>query len=113
MLEALSARTHRVITGLAVAPGRLVAAADEARWQHDPGAALVTRYAESHVTFAKLSRHEIDAYLDSGQWQDVAGAYRIQGLAACHVSALCGSYSNVVGLPLHLVYSILTEQPSA
>ena len=43
---------------------------------------------------------ELDLYLASGEWQDKAGAYGIQGLAAKFVKAINGSYSNVVGLPL-------------
>lgn len=94
MLRLLAGRTHRVITGIAYVP--------------DAGA-LRTAYAESEVTFTSLADAEIEALLDSDEWVGVAGAYRVQGLAARHVTRICGSYSNVVGLPLHLVYSILTQ----
>lgn len=95
MLALLSGRMHRVITGIAVI--------------RDPDAReVVSRFAESRVVFADLSQEEGDEYLASGEWRDVAGGYRIQGLAARYITELSGSYSNVVGLPLHLVYSILT-----
>ncbi len=97
MLALLSGATHRVITGVAVIPGRAAQA-------------IESRFAESRVVFAELSEEEVAEYLASGEWRDVAGGYRIQGLAARYITTLTGSYSNVVGLPLHLVYSILTEQ---
>ncbi len=93
MLKLLSGCTHRVVTGIAVIWGT---------------GSIRTAHAESQVTFAELSELEIDACLNSREWVGVAGAYRIQGIAARHVTHLSGSYSNVVGLPLHLVYSILT-----
>ena len=126
MLALLSGRTHQVVTGVAVA------------WLGDPDAArptgervsgtvgghagptgsaqeeligmpsILARSCETHVSFAALSEAEIDSYLDSDEWHDVAGGYRVQGLAARYVTHLSGSYSNVVGLPLHLVYAILT-----
>ncbi len=94
MLRLLSGREHRVITGVAV-----LRTTGE----------LVDGHAESRVTFEALTESEIAACLDSDEWIGVAGAYRIQGIAARHITGLCGSYSNVVGLPLHLVYSILTQ----
>ncbi len=94
MLRLLSGSEHRVVTGVAV-----LRAAGE----------LMEGHAESRVTFETLTESEIAACLDSEEWVGVAGAYRIQGVAARHITGLCGSYSNVVGLPLHLVYSILTQ----
>ncbi len=52
------------------------------------------------VVFKSLSREEIDAYLESGEWRGKAGGYAVQGRAAAFVRRLNGSYSNVVGLPL-------------
>ncbi|MFW5684095.1 MAG: Maf family protein, partial [Spirochaetota bacterium] len=109
MLEMLSGRTHQVVTGVAFVAGAIDASGS---WLSVAAAdAAVARFCESHVTFASLSVAEIEAYLDSDEWRGVAGGYRIQGLAARHITALSGSYSNVVGLPLNLVYSILTGQP--
>jgi septum formation protein len=104
MLELLSGRTHQVVTGVAVAwldgDAGTVASAPADRIGMP---AILARSCETHVTFATLLRPEMDHYLDSD-----AGGYRVQGLAARYVTHLSGSYSNVVGLPLHLVYAILT-----
>jgi len=95
MMELLSGRSHVVLTGIAVWP---------------PGeAAPDVRVAETRVSFDQISAGELDRYLDTGDWRGVAGAYRIQGQAALHIDRIEGSYSNVVGLPIHLVYSILRQ----
>jgi septum formation protein len=56
------------------------------------------------VEFVLLSRPEIDWYVATGEPADKAGAYAIQGLASRFVTRIEGSYSNVVGLPVSLVY---------
>ncbi|MBL8378081.1 MAG: septum formation inhibitor Maf [Burkholderiales bacterium] len=84
MLKLLSGRTHRVLTAVAIADAR--------------GARVAL--SASRVTFRRLGRGEIDAYVATGEPQDKAGAYAIQGGAAAFVSHLSGSYSGVMGLPL-------------
>jgi septum formation protein len=84
-LDLLSGRRHRVQGGLALL-------------QAD--GTLRTRVVTTIVTFKRLERPEIEAYLASGEWHGKAGGYAIQGRAAAFVRALNGSYSNVVGLPL-------------
>ena len=84
-LELLSGRRHRVHGGIAVA---------------SPDGRLATRRVESQVAFKRLSEAEIGAYLRTGEWQGKAGGYAIQGHAAALIRWLCGSYTNVVGLPL-------------
>ena len=92
MLRALSGRTHEVLTGVAlIAPGS------------DP----IVEVASTAVWFAPLDLHEIDWYVASGEPMDKAGAYAIQGLASRFVERIEGSYSNVVGLPVALVYRLL------
>jgi septum formation protein len=95
MLNKLQGRTHEVITAMALYNGK----------------EKVTdcRSAISEVTFAPLSREDIDWYLDTGEWQGVAGAYKIQGLASCFISHINGSYSGIVGLPLREFYVMLKE----
>ncbi|MFW5743284.1 MAG: Maf family protein [Spirochaetota bacterium] len=115
MVGLLSGRTHQVVTGVAVAwlppagaaveHAGSVASPPEDRIGTPP---ILARSCETDVTFATLSEREIEEYLDSGEWRGVAGGYRVQGLAARYVTHLSGSYSNVVGLPLHLLYAILT-----
>lgn len=85
MLSELSGRTHQVTTGIALAVGGRV----------------FTDAAVTEVRFASLSEAEILAYVESGEPLDKAGAYAIQGKAAVFVESLHGSFSNVVGLPLH------------
>jgi len=92
MLQALSGRTHRVITAVALAG------------EHE-AACLST----SHVTFRTLTRRECEAYWETGEPRDKAGAYAIQGLAALFVTRLEGSYSGVMGLPLQETAGLLRE----
>jgi septum formation protein len=92
-LALLSGRRHRVYGGIAVigADGR-----------------MATRLVVSQVGFKRLTENEIAAYLATGEWRGKAGGYAIQGRAAEFVSWLSGSYSNVVGLPLHETAQLLT-----
>jgi septum formation protein len=94
MLRMLSGRTHEVLTGVAVI---------------GPAGTRVES-SSSHVVFAPLSDGEIAWYVASGEPGDKAGAYAIQGLASRFVEEVDGSYSNVVGLPVALVYRLLREQ---
>jgi len=93
MLRLLSGRTHQVHTGIC-----LVRAPDEI-------AAL--KHETTLVTFRELDEEEIRNYVESGEPLDKAGAYAIQGLASKFVTRISGCYSNVVGLPVALVYEIL------
>lgn len=90
MLRRLSGRVHEVLTGVCLLYGGVEAAAVEG----------------TRVQFAPLSPEEIDAYVASGEPEGKAGAYAIQGRAACFIPRIEGSYSNVVGLPLALVYQL-------
>jgi septum formation protein len=92
-LERLSGRRHRVHTGIALA---------------GPDKRLALRRVDSQVAFKRLSEAEIAAYLGSGEWRGKAGGYAIQGRAAALIRWVCGSYSNVVGLPLFETAQLLT-----
>ncbi|WP_200841348.1 Maf family protein [Zhongshania aliphaticivorans] len=85
MLAGLSGRSHQVMTALAVFCGG--------------GVALELNVTE--VEFAVLTPEQIDTYIASGDADDKAGAYGIQGVAGCFVKHLSGSYSGVMGLPLY------------
>jgi septum formation protein len=91
MLAALSGKRHQVLTAVAV---RL----DER---------LETAVSASDVEFRALSADEIRAYVASGEADDKAGAYGIQGLAATFIVELRGSYSGVMGLPLYETSQLL------
>jgi septum formation protein len=68
----------------------------------------VTGLATSRVQFLPLTTEEITWYVASGEPLDKAGAYAVQGLASRFVEQIHGSYSNVVGLPVSLVYKLLS-----
>lgn len=95
MLMHFSGKTQRVITGVSI-------------FSRKSGHTL-NRTAETDVTFRILTEPEIDWYLDNEEWEGIAGAYRIQGLAAFMVETINGSYSNVMGLPIHLIYGMFRE----
>lgn len=84
MLRALSGRTHRVLTAVALAHGGQIRSL-----------AITTE-----VRFRELTARQISWYVDSEEPMDKAGGYAIQGLAAPLVEWINGSYTNVVGLPL-------------
>ena len=91
-LQHLSGRTHRVLTGIC-----LITPDDRTR----------IKIVDTRVRFKHLSRSEIEAYIASREWRGKAGGYAIQGLAGCFVHKIMGSYTNVVGLPLTEVVSML------
>lgn len=93
MISLLNDRTHKVITGVALC--------------RDQGIVLSREITE--VTFRSLDRASIEAYLATGEGMDKAGAYAIQGKGSLLVKAITGCYYNVVGLPLHLVSSMMEK----
>jgi septum formation protein len=62
------------------------------------------------VTMCQLSDNEISEYIATGEPMDKAGAYAIQGIASRWIPRIEGDYSNVVGLPVALVYAMLRER---
>ena len=95
MLARLSGRSHSVLTGIC-----LLAPDGDSRSQ----------VVETQVKFVQLTREQCEAYLATDEPWDKAGAYAIQGLAGAFVSAIEGSYSNVVGLPLTETWQLLSGQ---
>ena len=90
VLSMLEGRQHSVLTGIAwVVDGR-----------------EYTDAVETTVRFAPMTDAEIAAYVATGEPMGKAGAYAIQGRAAIYIEELCGSFSNVVGLPLHAVAAL-------
>ena len=104
MLRLLSGRVHRVITGVC-----LVRAGDS-RDLLNAGEFARTASETTQVTIDALSEEEIREYVASGEPMDKAGAYAIQGMASRWIPRIEGDYSNVVGLPVALVYRMLREQ---
>jgi septum formation protein len=91
-LRLLSGRRHRVYTGVAVIA---------------PGGRRAVRVVMTMVRFKRLSEPEIAAYLACGEWRGKAGGYAIQGRAEAFITAINGSWSNVVGLPLATTLDLL------
>jgi septum formation protein len=69
-----------------------------------------TRSETTLVTMNELSDEEIKTYIETGEPMDKAGAYAIQGMASRWIPRIEGDYSNVVGLPVALVYRMLRER---
>jgi len=96
VLADLSGRTHFVVTGLAL---------------YNPlTGGVINGSAVTEVAFARLSAGEIDWYVSTGEWKDVAGGYRIQGKGTLLIESFTGSYSNVMGLPTRAIYGMLQDQ---
>jgi septum formation protein len=94
MLRMLSGRAHEVVTAVVLV---------------SRNGSFVTGTEVSTVEFTLLNRAEIDWYVATGEPSDKAGAYAIQGLASRFVTRIEGSYSNVVGLPVALVYAMCSR----
>ncbi|MEJ5988988.1 Maf family protein [Ramlibacter sp. PS3R-8] len=93
MLGELAGRTHRVLTAVAVQAGRQ----------------RVQALSDSRVTFAPMTQAQIVAYVAGGEPMGKAGAYAVQGRAAAHISRIAGSYTGIMGLPLHETARLLRE----
>jgi septum formation protein len=95
MLSDLSGREHEVVTGFSVF--------DKVSCIH------LTRCVRTEVTFKELSEGEIRAYIATGCPMDKAGAYAMQGGAVHFIRSICGSYTNVIGLPMTELYETLCQ----
>ena len=92
MIGRLSGRAHKVVSGVAVVA---------------PDGRVASRVSETRVRWKRLTQAEIDGFIASGEWEGVAGAYRIQGRAEAFVLDIQGSYSGIVGLPLYETLALL------
>ena len=103
MLRLLSGRTHAVITAVC-----LVGPVASGQWS--VASNTKTGSETTSVTMCEISDDEIRDYIATGEPMDKAGAYAIQGLASRWIPRIEGDYSNVVGLPVALVYAMLRER---
>lgn len=92
-MNLLSGRRHKVYSAVCV---------------RAPDGRTANRVVESVVGFARLDNTQLKSYLASQEWQGKAGGYAIQGQAARFIEYLAGSYSGVVGLPLHETCKLLS-----
>jgi septum formation protein len=93
ILKTLSGQTHRVLTAVAVASGRR----------------RLLSLSVSKVSFAPMKLSEMKAYVATGEPFGKAGAYAIQGVAARHISAIQGSYTGIMGLPIFETAELLKQ----
>ncbi|MAS87865.1 MAG: septum formation protein Maf [Micavibrio sp.] len=91
-LELLSGRRHCVYGGITLVT---------------PEGKMVSRLVTTRVQFKKLSKTEIEEYIQSKEWDGKAGGYGIQGLASAYVKNINGSYTNIVGLSLYDTLNML------
>jgi septum formation protein len=96
MLRLLQGRWHQVLTGVAVFNGNM----GQPRVAHKV----------TEVRFAEMKEDEIGWYVDSGEPMENAGAYAIQGFGARFIEGIKGDYSNVVGLPVRLLYELIMSE---
>jgi septum formation protein len=93
MLRELAGRTHRVLTAVALQSGRKRREV----------------LSDSRVSFDAMSAKDIQAYVASGEPMGKAGAYAVQGRAAAYIARISGSYTGIMGLPLHETALLLKE----
>jgi septum formation protein len=91
-LNKLSGRRHRVSTVLCL---------------RDIKNKVISRSVTTTVNFKLLNKKDIDNYIKTNEWKNVAGSYKIQGFAEVFIKSINGSYSNVVGLPLFQTNNLL------
>ena len=99
MIRSLVGRSHQVYTGVCIVK----------KGAADGKDTVVSFYDETDVQVSGMTEAEIREYADSEEPMDKAGAYAVQGFFAQYIEGLRGSYANVMGLPVHLVYRKLKE----
>ena len=99
MIRSLAGRSHQVYTGVCIVKKGAAGGKDT----------VVSFYDETDVQVSGMTEAEIREYADSEEPMDKAGAYAVQGFFARYIEGLRGSYANVMGLPVHLVYRKLKE----
>jgi septum formation protein len=112
MLRILSGRTHTVITGICLVSPDQRRSLDAASAEGQSSTAeyqLQTASETTLVTMSEIAEEEISAYIATGEPMDKAGAYAIQGMASRWIPRIEGDYTNVVGLPVARVCSILRK----
>ena len=99
MIRRLAGRSHQVYTGVCLVKKGPEGEADT----------VVSFYDETDVNVSPMTEKEIREYEDSEEPMDKAGSYAVQGFFARYIDGLKGSYANVMGLPVHLVYQELKK----
>jgi septum formation protein len=97
MLRLLNGKWHEVVTGVALVGGG------------NPPRVFVD-HETTRVRFCEMSADEVDWYVSTGEPSDKAGAYAIQGRGGLFIEEIQGDYFNIVGLPVRLVYELMSEK---
>jgi len=113
MLRMLSGREHRVITGVCLVRAVVSGQGSSSKVKAPAREELKSASETTVVTMSEISEREIRDYVATGEPMDKAGAYAIQGIASRWIPRIEGDYSNVVGLPVALVYRMLRKDGSA
>ena len=96
MLRLLSGKWHEVLTGVALV--------------HAGSSQVLVEHETTRVLFAEMSAAEVDWYVATGEPRGKAGAYAIQGRGALFIKEIQGDYFNVVGLPVRLVFELMSDK---
>ena len=99
MIKRLAGRSHQVYTGVCIVKKGAAGEKDT----------VISFYDETDVDVSSMTETEIREYADSEEPMDKAGSYAVQGFFARYIEGLKGSYANVMGLPVHLVYQKLKD----
>lgn len=101
MLKTLQGRTHQVYTGVSLV------------WDHEDNGDKFGQFSFcecTYVTFFPMTDREIREYISTGECDDKAGSYAIQGICAKYISKIDGDYNNVVGLPVARLYQEMKKR---
>lgn len=101
MLKTLQGRTHQVYTGVSLV------------WDHEDNGDKFGQFSFcecTYVTFFSMTDREIREYISTGECDDKAGSYAIQGICAKYISKIDGDYNNVVGLPVARLYQEMKKR---
>jgi len=96
ILKLLQNKQHNLLTGIAIVDTL--------------SSKIIVDFEQTIVYFGRLSDKEIWSYIKTGEWKGRAGAYSINNKANIFIKSINGSFSNVIGLPLFKIYTILKEQ---
>lgn len=88
----LSGVRHRVYTGVSII---------------SPQGKQTSKVIETMVKFRRMSKEEIDKYLESDEWKGKAGCFALQGRASAYIESINGSFTSVIGLPVAQTFNML------
>ncbi|MBR1714530.1 MAG: septum formation protein Maf [Treponema sp.] len=94
-LRSFQGKKQKVVTGIALFDPR--------------NGSVESASVSTSVEFKSMSEEDLERCMNAEEWKDAAGGYKIQGFSACFIKKIDGSYNNVVGLPIEVVYDMLVK----